>query len=106
MRASVARPSWVRSTVDEYMRASASAHEAASLSDFGDKPLFVLTAGQHPASWMAAQEQMLTSSTNSVQQIVAGATHTDLLLEAKYATATAQAILDVLDSVRNDRPLN
>ena len=45
-RASVAQASWVRSTVDEYMRASVSMQEAASLRDFADKPLFVLTAGE------------------------------------------------------------
>jgi hypothetical protein len=79
--------------------------DAASLRDFADKPLVVLTAGEHPASWMAAQNRMLTLSTNSAQQIVAGATHTDVVLEEKYAAATAQAILAVVDSVRNDRPL-
>ena len=105
-RASVARASWVSSTVDEYMRGGASAQEAASLRDFADKPLFVLTAGEHPASWMASQNKMLTLSTNSVQQIVAGATHTDVVLEEKYAAATAQAILAVVDSVRSDRPLS
>lgn len=104
-RASVAQASWVSSTVDEYMRGGASAQEAASLRDFADKPLFVLTAGEHPASWMASQNKMLTLSTNSVQQIVAGATHTDLVLEEKYAADTAQAILAVVDSVRDDRPL-
>jgi pimeloyl-ACP methyl ester carboxylesterase len=104
-RASVAQASWLRSTTDEYMRGSASMQEAASLRDFADKPLMVLTAGEHPASWMAAQNKMLTLSTNSVQQIVAGATHTDVVIEEKYAATTAQAILAVVDSVRNDRPL-
>ena len=64
-----------------------------------------MTAGEHPASWMAAQEKMLTLSTNSVQEVVAGATHTDLLLEGRYAAVTAQAILDVVESVRSDQPL-
>ena len=105
-RASVAQANWVSSTVDEYLRGGASAQEAASLRDFADKPLFVLTAGEHPASWMASQNKMLTLSTNSVQQIVAGATHTDVVLEEKYAAATAQAILAVVDSVRSDRPLS
>jgi pimeloyl-ACP methyl ester carboxylesterase len=105
VRASVAQASWLRSTVDEYMRAGASAREAASLRDFGDKPLVVLTAGEHPASWMTAQEKMLTLSTNSVREVVAGATHTDLIVEQRAAAATAQAILAVVDSVRNDRPL-
>ena len=105
-RTSVAQASWVRSTVDEYMRGTASMQEAASLGDFANKPLFVLTAGEHPASWIASQKKMLSLSTNSVQEIVAGASHTDMVLEEKYATATAQAILAVVDSVRNDRPLS
>ena len=104
--ASNAQARWVSSTVDEYLRGTASAQEAASLRDFGDKPLFVLTASQHPASWMAAQDKMLTLSTNSLQEIVAGATHTDLLIDETYAATTAQAILDVVGSVRNNRPLS
>jgi hypothetical protein len=105
-RHSVAQASWVRSTVDEYMRGTAAMQEAASLRDFADKPLIVLTAGQHPASWMASQKKMLTLSTNSAQQIVAGATHTDLVLTEKYAAATAEAILRVVESVRRHRPLS
>ena len=93
-RTSIAQASWVRSTVDEYMRGDASAREAASLRDFGDKPLFVLTAGQgHPASWMTAQKEMLLLSKNSAYQVVAGASHTDMVLEGKYAAVTAQASL-------------
>jgi hypothetical protein len=103
---SVAQASWVRSSVDEYMRGTASMHEASSIRDFADKPLIVLTAGQHPRSWMASQEKLLTLSTNSMQQIVPGATHTDLLLEESYSTATAQAILAVVDSARHDKRLS
>lgn len=106
-RGGTAQASWVSSTVDEYMRAGASTQEAASLRDFGQKPLFVLTAGQgNPASWMTAQNKSSTLSTNSAHAVVATATHTDLLLEQKYAAVTAQAILAVVDSVRNDRPLS
>jgi pimeloyl-ACP methyl ester carboxylesterase len=106
IRASTAQAGWLRSTVDEYMRASDSAREAASLRYFGDKPLFVVTAGEHPASWITAQKETLALSTNSVEEIVAGATHTDLLLEEKYADSTTRAILAVVDSVQNDRPLS
>jgi hypothetical protein len=55
---------------------------------------------------MTAQNKMMTLSTNSAQQIVAGATHSDMVLEDKYAAVTAQAILAVVDSVRNHRPLS
>lgn len=106
-RASTAQASWVRSTVEEYMRAGASMQEAAALRDFADKPLFVLTAGQgHPASWMTEQNKTSTLSTNSMHQIAATATHTDLVIEEKHAAVTAHAILAVVDSVRNDRPLS
>jgi pimeloyl-ACP methyl ester carboxylesterase len=44
-RASAATASHLQSTFDEYIQGTASADQAASLSDFGDKPLFVLTAG-------------------------------------------------------------
>jgi hypothetical protein len=55
---------------------------------------------------MASQKQMLTLSTNSTQQVVMGAAHTDVLLDEKYAAATAQAILAVVDSVQHDRSLS
>ena len=105
IRTSNAQASWVRSTVDEYLRAGASAQEAASLRDIGDKPLFVVTAGRHPESWMEQQSKMLALSTNSVQEVVAGAAHIDLLIDRTYAAATAQALLAVVDSARTGRPL-
>jgi hypothetical protein len=52
------------------------------------------------------QKEMLSLSTNSAQQIVTGATHTDLVMEEEYAASTVRAILAVVDSVRNDRPLS
>jgi len=80
--------------------------EAASLREFADKPLFVLTAGKgHPASWTREQTDASTLSSNSVHEIVDGATHTDLVIEEDYAAVTAQAIVAVVDSVRSDRPL-
>jgi pimeloyl-ACP methyl ester carboxylesterase len=107
VRVSTAQASWVRSTAEEYLRAGASMQEAASLHDFADKPLFVLTAGKgHPESWMREQSDAAALSSNSVHEVVAGATHTDLVLEENYADVTARAVLAVLDSVRNDRPLD
>jgi pimeloyl-ACP methyl ester carboxylesterase len=55
VRASVATPSALRSTIDEYLQAAASTEQAAALNDFADKPLIVLTAGSgHDAAWSAA----------------------------------------------------
>jgi pimeloyl-ACP methyl ester carboxylesterase len=102
VRASVATASMLRSTIDEYLQATASTEQAAALGDFADKPLIVLTAGSgHDAAWSAAQNRMATLSTNSVHRIIDGATHEDLITDEEDAAATTQAILDVVASVRS-----
>jgi hypothetical protein len=92
----------LRSTIDEYVQATASTEQAAALGDFADKPLIVLTAGSgHDAAWSAAQTRMAGLSTNSVHRIIAGATHEDLITDQEDAAATTQAILDVVSAVRS-----
>ena len=106
VRASAATPSHVQSTIDEYIQGSASADQAASLRDFGDKPLFVLTAGSgSDAEWMAAQDDLARLSTNSAHRVIDGATHGEMIMEEEAAAATSQAILDVVSSVRSGGPL-
>ncbi len=96
----------LQSTFDEYMQGGASADQAASLRDFGDKPLVVLTAGSgSDAAWMTAQEDLASLSTNSVHRVIDGATHSDFVLEKDDAAVTSQAILDVVSSVRRGSPL-
>jgi hypothetical protein len=96
----------VRSVVEEYLRGGGS-QQAASLRDFGDKPLFVLTAGVgSDASWMAVQQKSTTLSTNSVHEVVDGANHQGVEDEKQYAAHITQAVLDVVTSVRTDQPLN
>ncbi len=104
--ARIATSTSLRSTIDEFLQANASEHEAASLVDFGDKPLVVLTAGSgSDADWMKAQRQTVTLSTNSVHRTVEGAVHADLILKQADAAVTAQAINDVVSSVRTSEPL-
>jgi hypothetical protein len=105
-RASVATARNLRSTIDEYVQESSSVHQAGALTDFGAKPLVVLTApiGQ-PADRIPAQNQPATLSSNSVHRTIAGATHDGLVGEQKYAAATSQGILDVVSAVRSHRPL-
>jgi pimeloyl-ACP methyl ester carboxylesterase len=106
VRAKIATSSSLRSTIDEFIQAGASEPEASTLTDFGDKPLVVLTAGSgSDASWMAAQDKTVSLSTNSVHRIVEGASHPDLILKQADAAVTAQAIIDVVSSVRNNQPL-
>jgi pimeloyl-ACP methyl ester carboxylesterase len=104
--ASAATPNNVQSTIDEYMQGSASADQAASLGDFGDKPLVVLTAGSgSDAEWKAAQDDLASLSTNSAHRVVDDASHGEMLLDEDAAAATTQAILDVVSSVRSAGPL-
>jgi pimeloyl-ACP methyl ester carboxylesterase len=106
VRASVATARNLRSTIDEYVQASSSVHQAGALTDFGAKPLIVLTAPVgNDATHLAAQNRLATLSTNSVHRTIVGATHEALVGEQKYAAATSQAILDVVSAVRGHRPL-
>lgn len=106
VRASNATASSLRSTIDEYAEGAASTADAASLRDFADKPLVVLTAGSgHDAAWTAAQDDLASLSTNRAHRVVRGATHTSLILDEEDAAATSQAILDVVASVRSAEPL-
>jgi pimeloyl-ACP methyl ester carboxylesterase len=73
VRASVATAGNLRSTIDEYVQASSSVHQAGALTDFGAKPLVVLTAGVgNDATHSAAQIHLATLSTNSVKGATLG----------------------------------
>jgi pimeloyl-ACP methyl ester carboxylesterase len=105
LRFDIAQASTVRSMVEEYLRGGGS-HEAASLRDFGDKPLLVLTAGVgSDESWMTAQKETTTLSTDSVHRVVDRANHQALEDEKQYAARISQAVLDVVTSIRDKQPL-
>ena len=98
-----ARAAHVRSFVAELEEGSAAVHQAAACTDLQGKPLVVLTAGEgHDAAWTADQDKLAALSTNSRHRVVAGATHTSLILDPEGATATAQAVRDVVTSARRD----
>jgi pimeloyl-ACP methyl ester carboxylesterase len=95
-------PNTMQSTIEEYLRASASSGQAAALADFGDKPLVVLTAAKgSDADKIATHAKLTALSTNSVHRVVDGATHESLILDEQDAAATTRAILDVVASVRS-----
>jgi pimeloyl-ACP methyl ester carboxylesterase len=105
-RASLNTANNLRATIDEYVQANSSMKEAASLQNFGDKPLVVLTAGDgSDADLIAAHDRLATISTNSVHRVVEGADHDALIADRQHSTATVQAILDVIASVRSGTPL-
>ncbi|GAA1944704.1 alpha/beta hydrolase [Microbacterium deminutum] len=102
-----ATPRDLLSTIDEYADASDAVRQAASLTDLGDMPLIVLTAGSgHDAAWTVAQDQMATLSTDTVHRIVEGATHEALVADPNGAAATAHAIAEVVSSVRTGESVN
>jgi pimeloyl-ACP methyl ester carboxylesterase len=106
VRAKTATADYASGWIDEFVQANASGAEAAMLTDFGDKPLVVLTAGaETDATHDAAQNKLTTLSTNSSHRVVEGASHIGLITDEQYAKATTRAILDVVSSVRNNQPL-
>ena len=106
VRARGATAGSVRSSIDEYVHASAPVQQAGALRDFADKPLIVLTAGSgHDTAWSAAQNRLATLSTNSAHRVIDGATHQSLLADEHDAAATTQAILDVVSSAQSTAPL-
>ena len=94
-----------RSQRDEHSQLPAALTQAKALTDFGGKPLAVVTAGEgQQAGWSAAQDRMAALSTNSVHR-VAPATHMSLLSDKSDSTYSVRAIADVVRSVRTRSPL-
>ena len=106
VRARLATADNLRTTIDEYVQASASMQEAAALTDLGHKPLVVLTAGSESApTWATSQHHLATLSTNSVHRVIESATHQTLIADERDAARTSEAVLDVVSSVRSAQPL-
>jgi pimeloyl-ACP methyl ester carboxylesterase len=102
VRAGTSTAADVRSIIDEYLEAGSSTREAGSLTDFGNKPLVVLTAGSgHDAAWQAKQNALAKLSTNSDHRVVAGAVHQALVDDERFAATTTQAILEDVTAVRS-----
>jgi pimeloyl-ACP methyl ester carboxylesterase len=106
-RAGTATADYAAGWIDEFVQANASGAEAAMLTDFGDKPLVVLTAGAETnPTHDAAQIQLATLSTDSSHRVVEGASHAGLVSDEQYAKNTARAVLDVVASLRSTAPLS
>jgi pimeloyl-ACP methyl ester carboxylesterase len=106
VRASLATANNLRSAIDEFVQGNASAEEAASLTDFADKPLIVLTAGiGSTADHLAAQNHLATLSTNSAHRTIGNADHQALIADQQGAATTTQAILDVVQATSSHTPL-
>jgi hypothetical protein len=106
VRAKAATAEYTSGWIDEFVQANASGAEAALLTDFGDKPLVVVTAGaETDTTHDAAQKEPSTLSSINSHRVVDGASHPGLIFDEQYAKATTHAVLDVVASVRNAAPL-
>ena len=106
LRASISTGSNLRSFIDEFAQANASMTQAASFTDFGSKPLVVLTAGTgSDAHLIASHQHIAAMSTNSTHRVVAGASHEELIADEHHSAATTQAVLDVVAAVRTSSPV-
>jgi pimeloyl-ACP methyl ester carboxylesterase len=107
VRATVATGSNLRSFLDEFAEANSSMAEAGSFTDFGAKPLVVLTAGSgSDADLIGSHERLAAMSSNSVHRTIAGATHQELIANKTDSAATSQAVLDVVLAIRTSAPLD
>ena len=95
----------------EFLASSATNAQVLSSKTLGAIPLFVLTATDHGAppdleqQWQVWQSGFTALSTNSVQQVVPGATHNSLLFNSTDAKVTVEAILKVVEAARTGEQL-
>jgi pimeloyl-ACP methyl ester carboxylesterase len=105
-RASAATAKEMAGFIDEYAVAGRSASEAGELKSLDGKPLIVLTAEQGNApGWMPHQDAMAALSTNSLHDVVPGATHQSLVDNPTHAAVVSRAIVDVVEAVRTGAQL-
>ena len=82
--------------------------EAARTHGFGVRPLAVLTAEQSArrwGGWAALQEETAKLSSDSIHEIVPGATHGSAVTDSASAAFVSAAIRDVVAAVREHRRL-
>jgi len=119
--AAAAFKAWVDTTrfmavnAAEFQAQLDSAAQAQAAGALGDIPLFVVTATDHgfppavanelEAQWLTMQNELAALSTNSVQQIVAGATHGSLQVAEQDAQVSSAAIRRVVEVARTGKPL-
>jgi pimeloyl-ACP methyl ester carboxylesterase len=105
--AAAASPRNWRTTRDEHSVYRRALAQAGELTTLGDKPVVVVSATETlegTSGWRAAQAKLATLSSNSSARTVESA-HADVTVEETAALQSADAILSVVDSVRNGTPL-
>jgi pimeloyl-ACP methyl ester carboxylesterase len=83
--------------------------QVRAMGDLGSRPLVVVLGSQGDggrAELRALFEQQAALSSNSMIQMVDGADHITLVQQQEYGVQVARAILEVLEAVRTNQPLN
>ena len=105
-RAEQSTPLLLSGQRDEFAVLPATLAQAAALTSLGDKPLVVVSATvDTQQGWPAAQEAMVSLSSNSSHRLAPGQTHSSLIASETGAEVSLQAIRDVLTSVRTGAPV-
>ncbi|HET7224530.1 MAG TPA: alpha/beta fold hydrolase [Candidatus Eisenbacteria bacterium] len=77
--------------------------EARAAGGFGNRPLAVVTAGEHAGwggGWMRLQAETAALSTRHEQLVVPGATHGSVIADSSHAVRVVGAIRDVVNACR------
>ena len=95
-----------RSQRDELAMVPTMMAQAGTVTDLGDRPLYVLTAPVNAQTgWLTPQMDLAALSSNSIHLVVAGAEHESLLDNPTDAATTSRAITAVVDAARTGTPL-
>jgi pimeloyl-ACP methyl ester carboxylesterase len=120
-QAAIAFKAWLDTTrfmvinAAEFQAQPVSLAQAQAAGSLGALPLFVLTATDHgfppeqraplEAQWLTMQNELAALSTNSVHQVIDGATHGSLQVEQQDALVSSAAIVQVITAARTGQPL-
>lgn len=95
----------VVTTVEEFRATPETNAQVRSAGSLGDKPLAVISAGGQSTDWLEMQDELAALSPNKNHRVVEGATHESLLYDTHDARVTSTVIEQVVQAVRNDRPM-
>ena len=100
-RAFAASPRELRANRADFAQLPRLFDEAKAVKSLGERPLAVVTATVgNQRGWGAAQDRLAKLSTNRVRRTVAGASHTALLEDERFAAISSRAITQVIERVR------
>jgi pimeloyl-ACP methyl ester carboxylesterase len=106
-RAFWATPRHSRSVRDEFSELRTAMTQATALRSLGDRPLMVITARKDAeGGWVAAQNDLARTSTNSAHRVLDDATHSTLTEDKATAAKSSRAISAVVEAARTGQPLN